>query len=89
METKLRFSDIVRYFFVGGVTWFLILLLKKEVFCPYSSSITKLYDLISSNAANAIVAFVVMCFTGVVVQGLRMSLAYLPKLRTKEKRYKT
>lgn len=88
METKLRFSDIVRYFFVGGVTWFLILLLKKEVFCPYSSSITKLYDLISSNAANAIVAFVVMCFTGVVVQGLRMSLAYLPKLRTKEKRYK-
>ena len=108
MEAKLRFSDIVRYFFVGGFTCFIVVVLNDFIVCEEGIP-TKLCDLIamianvddaknltqlavsffsSGSVVTLILAFALMCFVGVIVQGFRMFVSYIPRWRRKESRYK-
>lgn len=106
MDTKLRFSDIVRYFFVGGLTCFMIIVFNDFIIAdPSSTGLYRLMKLfagdlsgnnllevvsasISSGKLLSIVAVIaVMCFVGVVVQGLKMFVSYIPRWRKKSKRY--
>ena len=106
MNTQLRFSDIVRYFFVGGVTCFMIIVFNDFIIAdPASTGLYRLMETfagdlsgnnllkvvsasISSGKLLSIVAVIaVMCFVGVVVQGLKMFVSYIPRWRKKSKRY--
>ena len=106
MDTKLRFSDIVRYFFVGGLTCFMIIVFNDYIIAdPTSTGLYELVKLFSGdNSMNAVLDIVtasissgtvigivaviaVMCFVGVIVQGVKMFVSYIPRWRPKSKRY--